>query len=656
MGFLTPAAAWFALALPVIAAMYILKRTYKNTEISSHLLWRRVLQEQEANRPWQRLRSRWLLLLQLLVAMLLVLALMGPYIDSTGHTTGHAVLMIDRSASMTTQPAKDEAHTRLELALQLAEQWIDEQSGNRPITLITAGALPEVLTTKQSNQAELKRLLRTIQPYYGKADQAAALSMSDSLLHGSENGSLILITDGQWIDAEEANMLDVRMPITLMLIDGESSIRNAALLYFGIQSDPSGEGNNIGTITVRNDSDKEQRVHVNVYAENDARLQKAAELVLDVAAGGWESAEVSGLPDSRYYKAHISGLTDAVLADNSDFAFPSVERVREVLIITEGNLFLEKALLLAGVKPVKINPSSPAPTAEQAENIDWIIVDGSYEQLQSNDDWSDMLAARPIWIIDHPQENDPSTAVPSNMRAVMEDHPVTAYLTFNDTYIGRFATPAQSELDWGSVVLTYGGIPAIYAGESGGLPRLRFTFDMQNTDLPLRPEFPVLIVQAAQWMSGGSQLELGSAETGQELEVSLRSDTTNVEWLAIELAGAGLAHEQALSGQTSEAAISENGHFTVPSVPGLYKLIERNDAGSIINDRLLAVSANLTELSQLSGGLELSFADNHSSAGDVEAEAATAATEQQSLLVWAVLFMLLVMLVEWEVYRRGYTS
>jgi len=64
MQFLSVASAWFAAALPAIAAMYILKRTYENQHIASHLLWRRVLQEQEANRPWQKLRSRWLLIVQ----------------------------------------------------------------------------------------------------------------------------------------------------------------------------------------------------------------------------------------------------------------------------------------------------------------------------------------------------------------------------------------------------------------------------------------------------------------------------------------------------------------------------------------------------------------------------------------------------------------
>ena len=50
------ASAVFALALPAILLMYLLKRRYPETEIASHLLWRRALREQEANRPWQRLR------------------------------------------------------------------------------------------------------------------------------------------------------------------------------------------------------------------------------------------------------------------------------------------------------------------------------------------------------------------------------------------------------------------------------------------------------------------------------------------------------------------------------------------------------------------------------------------------------------------------
>jgi len=656
MGFLSAASAWFALALPAIAAMYILKRTYENTEISSHLLWRRVLQEQEANRPWQRLRSRWLLLLQLLATLLLVLALMGPYMKGASHASGDAVLLIDRSASMTARSAENGGVTRFELALRQAERWIDEQAGNRAITIVAAGALPEVLVAKESNKAELKRQLGTIVPFYGKSDNAAALSLSDSLLQGSAEGSIVLFTDGHWTDAAEGNKLGLQAALDLHPIDDEKPVSNWAIIYFGIASDPSGAGDNTATITVRNDSASEGTIAVEIYAAADGgELQLAGEASVNAAAGEWQSADVGGLPDARYYKALIRGGDDEVTADNAMYAFPSVPRTTTALLVSEGNLFLEKALLLAGVKPVKISPDGAPPSAEQAESIDWIILDGSIDRLRNDKEWAKLLTAHPLWMIDHPEAGD-AAAAPAHTRVETKDHPVVSYITFADTFIGRFAKPAVEEVSWGEQVLTYGGIPAIYAGVSGGKPQLRFTFDLQNSDLPLRPEFPVLIVQASEWMSGGSRQELGSAEADQHIELALRSDTEQAVWETIELAGAGLPSE-GTKGETRIADLSGSGQFAAPSVPGLYKLIERNKAGEATAERLLAVTANAAELSGLHAKPEqLNPAVLQGEAGGDSAANNDAAAGRQSLVIWAVLFMLLVMAAEWEVYRRGYTS
>ena len=65
--FLTPIAfTGLALALPIIL-LYLLKLRRRETPVSSNFLWQQVLQDAEANTPWQRLRRNLLLFLQLLI-------------------------------------------------------------------------------------------------------------------------------------------------------------------------------------------------------------------------------------------------------------------------------------------------------------------------------------------------------------------------------------------------------------------------------------------------------------------------------------------------------------------------------------------------------------------------------------------------------------
>ena len=64
MSFLTPLGLIGGLlAIPIIL-LYMLRLRRREVTISSTFLWRQVLQDREANSPWQRLRRNLLLLLQ----------------------------------------------------------------------------------------------------------------------------------------------------------------------------------------------------------------------------------------------------------------------------------------------------------------------------------------------------------------------------------------------------------------------------------------------------------------------------------------------------------------------------------------------------------------------------------------------------------------
>jgi 4-hydroxybenzoate polyprenyltransferase len=71
MGFINPAAlGLFLLSIPIVI-FYMLRLKRQPMKVSSLLLWQRVLQDQQANAPWQKLRRNLLLLLQLLLLALL---------------------------------------------------------------------------------------------------------------------------------------------------------------------------------------------------------------------------------------------------------------------------------------------------------------------------------------------------------------------------------------------------------------------------------------------------------------------------------------------------------------------------------------------------------------------------------------------------------
>lgn len=664
MQLLSAASAWFAAALPAILLLYALKRNYRDAEVSSHLLWKRVWREQEANRPWQKLRNRLLMLIQLLAAALLVFALMEPVVGKTAASDGHAVLLIDRSWSMTAYPpaepgARESGEgaggrlTRLQLAVQEAARWLDEQAGERPVSIVVNGRVPEALAIRSTDYRQLKETLREIAPYYGYADNAAALSFADSLHRGEEGGETIVHTDGRWPDAGEAGALPLQAPVRLELAGGEASSGNAAVLSFGIEAAPGGGELARGTVTVRNDGAEDRSLPLEVWAVNEGETPRLVrELELHVPAGEWQSAAAEGLPPADYYVARLVSDRDGAAADDTAYQFPSVAADREVLVVTEGNLFLEKALLLAGVRPVRIAPDAKAPAEREAGAVAWIVADGSYERLLEDEGWSSLLGSKPLWIIDHPADENGRVPV-SPHGSTVKDHPVTTYITFQDTHIARLRALEPAETAWGETIISYGGLPAIIAGDEKGMPRLRFTFALHDSDLPLRPEFPVLAVQAADWLSGGASGHLGTVVAGQTIEPNLHAAAANAWWEPVEAGPDDSGQE----GNRMPLPLGSGESYEAPAVPGLYRLTEADSEGNRLNSRYLAVTADPAEWQRSPDRLSLGSAGTTDVPlpGDEGAAAErNDAGHAAPLTGWIAGLLLLVMAAEWEVYRRGH--
>ena len=110
------------LSVPIVVILYLLKPKGKDYRISSNLLWDKLFKNQQSKTFLEKFIHNLLMYLQIFILLLMVLALMSPYIHREGRTEGNVILVLDTSGSM--QHDAGNGKSRMEEALAQAKALI----------------------------------------------------------------------------------------------------------------------------------------------------------------------------------------------------------------------------------------------------------------------------------------------------------------------------------------------------------------------------------------------------------------------------------------------------------------------------------------------------------------------------------------------------
>lgn len=670
---------WFGLTLPVIVLMYILKRKYVDTVVPSHLLWSRVLRNLEANTPWQRLRNNMLLLLQLLIAALLVLALMQPIVWSPGGARHHVVVVLDRSFSMesliSVKGDNEQSLSRLEQAKRSLMQFVNKEASGSAITLISMGGQPDVLLSREMKRDAIKAALQEVTPYYGKTAYKETLSLAAALTQDNRDSEIRLYTDGQWTESTAGLTFHIPIKVIRVVEEGES-VDNVRVVQFGVKPSntvPSGDaaGELVHAVAaLKNEGINKREFDIELYSGSSLDEIRREKL----QPGEQKTFYFDKLKSAPYYKLAVN-VKDALAADNQAFAFLSGGRTKKVLLVTEGNVFLEKALQLSHGEVTKVLAGGTEPLQPPRSAVDLIVLDSVKAEHIAGTVWQELLEQKPVWYIRTPAQTAEAAAPAAEYQ--ITDHPVTQYIRLKDTHITKLQR--IEAVPWGKAVVSLGSEPIVYAGAEQGQPRLLFAFDLRQSDLPLRPEFPVLVQNVVEWLGSRQAVSLGRAIAGERIDIPLSGKTASAEWQPLDIVGEPLP---VIPAEKADGAVPST--QTVPNRPGLYQFVEHLAGGAGLSARktYLEVTADPNETAALTrqelvlsarepganeGKQTQPHGGSHNASGQsaqpssdgktagIEAGAAAANRDQSlySLVPWAVLLVTVLMLVEWGVYRRG---
>jgi len=594
-----------------------------------------VLQEQEANRPWQRLKQQLLLWLQLIIAILIVIALMEPAVDKQLAEDAHAVILLDRSASMATS-VDDQGNSYLDNAKQEIIDWLEKEWGGGAVTLIVNGEYPQILANHSNQKQELERIITSIEPYYGASDDETALSLARALATSSEQSTIHYYIDERYMVGADAIHAEAANAEVWHLHAAPATADDERIRSFTLSQEERAVH---GFVTVLHAAqlDRELELTVTAYNEHGKALSENA-YKQSADASGITTFAMYDLPQEHFYAAHvIPSEHDPNPYNNKQYGLIAEDQVYQALLITEGNLFLEKALQLMNVGVTKLTKASDVPSAELLSTIHFIIADGSYELLAEQNDWKNVLDRFPLWILDHPSTNQQAELV--NAAPVVNEHEVTQYFTMDDIFISSVRKLAVTELAPYDVLVQYGGVPAMIAGLKQQQPFLRYMFALQDSDLPLRAVFPVLVMNSVDYLVSGSTKQLGYMLVNATPTLSMSADTSSSYWQRL---------DEGRRDSKRVEATSSNGSVVAPAVPGVYTFIEQNEQGQSIQERTAVVTADVTEFAAPS------IADTINSIQITDGnDSQQNSTGLSTLTAWLAACLLLMLLMEWEVYRRG---
>jgi len=469
MSFLTPFALTFAaLSIPILI-LYMLKLRRRDVLVSSTLLWQRLLRDREANAPWQRLRRNLLLLLQLLILALLTLALARPFVPAPTVVSGSVVILLDSSASM---QARDVEPTRFDAARRVAREIVGGLGVGDVATIVAVGPQPRVLVSATNDRALLRRALDGAAPSEGSADWDAAFALSAAGLAGAVDTQVVIISDGA-------------LPETLPPLPGEARFvvvggggDNLAITALATREGPAGPQAFLRLVNYGG-ADAEPLVEFSAGGLLfDARR-------LSVPAYSSAALTLTDLPyDLRVLQARLS-TEDALPLDDVAWAAHAPPVSGRVLLVSAGNLFLERALgALPGVELTRLSPDRPVP-------------DEDYALCVCDTAFTGTLPSGNLWLVG-PAASAGGLFTATTITHVAADDPLLRYVDLSDVHILR--ARAVEPPPGARVLVEAEGGPLFFVAERPEGRLAVLTFDLRDSDLPLQIAFPILTANLTNWL------------------------------------------------------------------------------------------------------------------------------------------------------------
>jgi len=374
----------------------------------------------------------------------------------------------------------------------------------------------------------------------------------------------------------------------------EEKIENVSLKFFGVVLN---EATMDGVAVVENQTEREKEINIIISSEKE----KLFEQFFTIEPETELMIPITELPVKDYYLAEIK-TDDQYTVDNSwttimDNDSPIIFAIGEV------NPFIIKGFESVGAQVVQLaNIQDVKPNS--------ILLTEDRELLKS--------PSHPVFFV----ENEENANVQVSSQVQQEKDEIFSYVEMSNVYIEKANNEEITDLN---TIAKSGSLSLIQKGMINNYPIIALRFPIAYSDWPLHPNFPIFLYNSYQWLKRETNY-LGYFQPGEERWINL----PDVQQLNIFTD----------DGENLYSVQLEHELFRAPNLPGLYQAVMDND--------LLYFSVLLDDRER-----RLDFSDSFSINEHLTTEILTETAIYDQLWFYFTLIAFILLLLEWEVYRKN---
>lgn len=492
-GFYALSSAWLFLLLIPLIIFYFLKLRRPQMDVTSLVLWQQVINDQRVNSPFQKFKRNMLLLLQLLLLISLILAAMQPFWPTGADRANYVPVLIDCSASMGARD-KPGGPTRLEVAKAQVEQMIEDLLPDQKLSLIAFHKTARRVTDFSNNKRVLRDGLNDITVTDIPSKIEEALRMTQAMARRVEIDNVLLLTDGNF--PTEANF-ELPFELTYQKIDpGGKNIGITAL-------NARRAGATKWEIFVRLEGAKDQQTAARVEWAQDGNPVGEEEVILEQ---GQSERLVFSVDAERASMIRVRLKPEGFDAlDSDNIAYLDLPAGRNLTVYCPLDMKAYRHAL-RGMENVIVEPDADSGNSDLSE-YDLLISDRSAEESPP--------AQVSLFVgVILPNIQDLVTVESGGAEVVDWDKtsPLLQYVQLTEVFSSDEPKSREEVQDRhyeeaGYEILAHGRTgPLILADRSGERPKFYLLFHTDNSTLPYRVGFPILVANAVQIATRQSSL------------------------------------------------------------------------------------------------------------------------------------------------------